>query len=61
MSEQAVIESSFSVTDIAAVVSGDNEMTRRMEIQRARRCSDWVRRDELVALAEMIESHAREG
>ena len=61
MSEQAAIKGSCSATDIAAVVSGDNEMTRRMEVQRARRCSDWVRIEELMALVGMIERHAREG
>jgi len=61
LSEQAAIKGSCSATDIAAVVSGDNEMTRRMEVQRARRCSDWVRIEELMALVGMIERHAREG
>ncbi len=41
-------------------VSGDNEMTRRMEVQRARRCSEEVRIEELMALVGMIERHARE-
>ena len=60
LSEQAAIKGSCSATDIAAVVSGDNEMTRRMEVQRARRCSEGVRIEELMALVGMIERHARE-
>ena len=54
LAERLAIESSRCVVYVATAAAGDDEMTRRIDAHRRRRCPDWMVVEEPVSLGRVL-------